>query len=172
MHFLIGLGILAGLVWFAFGAGAARAVVGAVLALPVLAILVFITGEATRGGPDDVPFGKLGHRVQVEQQPVAVRTAPRSDDDYAKRTDKERFRERDDQMVLDAAARGLDAARTDKERAMMEYYLARAASEAMDSAVAGVSWAAAVQSMCRAKHIANCTNDAAVAWKKRISDGE
>jgi hypothetical protein len=75
MHFLIGLGILAGLVWFAFGAGAARAVVGVVLALPVLAILIFITGEATRGGPDDVPFGKLGHRVTVDQpaqQPAYV----------------------------------------------------------------------------------------------------
>jgi hypothetical protein len=68
MHFLIGLGILAGLVWFVFGAGTARAVVGAVLALPVLAILIFVTGEVTRGGPDDVPFGKLGHRVHVEQQ--------------------------------------------------------------------------------------------------------
>ena len=31
MHFLIGLGILAGLVWFAFGAGAARAIVGVAL---------------------------------------------------------------------------------------------------------------------------------------------
>jgi len=72
MHFLIGLGILAGLVWFAFGAGAARAVVGVVLALPVLVILIFITGEATRGGPDDVPFGKLGHRVHVEQQQQLV----------------------------------------------------------------------------------------------------
>jgi hypothetical protein len=73
MHYLIGLGILAGLVWFAFGAGAARAIVGVVLAVPVLAILVFITGEATRGGPDDVPFGKLGHRVSVDQpQPAPV----------------------------------------------------------------------------------------------------
>ena len=37
MHFLIGLGILAGLVWFAFGAGAARVLVGAVL-LAIVAI--------------------------------------------------------------------------------------------------------------------------------------
>jgi hypothetical protein len=70
MHFLIGLGILGGLVWFAFGAGVARVVVGVVLAVPVLAILIFITGEATRGGPDDVPFGKLGHRVTVDQPPT------------------------------------------------------------------------------------------------------
>lgn len=65
---MIGLGILAGARWFAFGERAARVIVGVVLALPVLAILIFITGEATRGGPDDVPFGKLGQRVPVEQQ--------------------------------------------------------------------------------------------------------
>jgi predicted lipid-binding transport protein (Tim44 family) len=41
MHFLIGLGILAGLVWFAFGAGVARAIVGVVL-LAILAIAVFV----------------------------------------------------------------------------------------------------------------------------------
>ena len=52
--------------------GVARVVVGVVLAVPVLAILIFITGEATCRGPDDVPFGKLGHRVHVEQQQQPV----------------------------------------------------------------------------------------------------
>jgi hypothetical protein len=41
MHFLIGLGILAGLVWLAFGAGAARALVGVAL-LAVAAFFGFI----------------------------------------------------------------------------------------------------------------------------------
>jgi hypothetical protein len=41
MHFLIGLGILAGLVWFAFGAGAARGLVGVVL-LGIVAIALFV----------------------------------------------------------------------------------------------------------------------------------
>jgi hypothetical protein len=42
MHFLIGLGILAGLVWFTFGAGAARAVVGAALVL-VASFFIFVS---------------------------------------------------------------------------------------------------------------------------------
>jgi hypothetical protein len=37
MEFLIGLGILAGAIWFAFGARAARAVVGAVLVIGAMA---------------------------------------------------------------------------------------------------------------------------------------
>jgi predicted lipid-binding transport protein (Tim44 family) len=41
MHFLIGLGILGGLVWFAFGAGAARILVGVAL-LGVVAVFGFI----------------------------------------------------------------------------------------------------------------------------------
>jgi hypothetical protein len=41
MHFLIGLGILAGLVWFAFGARAARGLVGVVL-LAIVAVVVFV----------------------------------------------------------------------------------------------------------------------------------
>ena len=46
MHFLIGLGILAGLAWFAFGARAARAMVGVAL-LAVAAFFGFIFFVAT-----------------------------------------------------------------------------------------------------------------------------
>ena len=105
MHFLIGLGILAGLVWFAFGAGAARAIVGVVLALPVLAILVFITGEATRGGPDDVPFGKLGHRVYVEQQQPQASVEQKERD------------KRDNQAAAEQAERDKDVAAYRAKRA-------------------------------------------------------
>jgi hypothetical protein len=42
MHFLVGLVIVIGLVGFAFGAGAARNVVRAVLSLAVLAVLAFV----------------------------------------------------------------------------------------------------------------------------------
>jgi hypothetical protein len=42
MHFIVGFGVLAGLIWFAFGATAARVVVGAVLILPVLLVLFVI----------------------------------------------------------------------------------------------------------------------------------
>jgi hypothetical protein len=46
MHFLIGLGILAGLVWFAFGAGAARILVGAALlgVVAVFGLLIVVAG--------------------------------------------------------------------------------------------------------------------------------
>lgn len=37
MHYLIGLGILAGAIWFAFGERAARVIVGAVLVIGALA---------------------------------------------------------------------------------------------------------------------------------------
>ena len=39
MEFLIGLGILAGIIWFAFGVKTARALVGGVLISGVLAFL-------------------------------------------------------------------------------------------------------------------------------------
>lgn len=42
MHFLIGLGILAGLVWFAFSAGAARVLVGIVLLAIVVIFVVAV----------------------------------------------------------------------------------------------------------------------------------
>jgi hypothetical protein len=46
MHFLIGLGILAALVWFAFGAGAARTLVGAALlgVVALFGLLVVVAG--------------------------------------------------------------------------------------------------------------------------------
>jgi hypothetical protein len=106
MHFLIGLGILAGLVWFAFGARVARIFVGVALALPVLAVLIFITGELTRGGPDDVPFGKLGHRVHVEQQqrpPASVEQKERD--------------KRDSQAAAEQAERDKDVAAYRAKRA-------------------------------------------------------
>jgi hypothetical protein len=106
MHFLIGLGILAGLAWFAFGASAARAIVGVVLTLPVLAILIFITGEATRGGPDDVPFGKLGHRVHVEQQQQPQASVEQKERDI-----------RDSQAAAEQAERDKDVAEYRAKRA-------------------------------------------------------
>jgi hypothetical protein len=60
MHFLIGLGILAGLVWFAFGASAARAIVGVAL-LAVAAFFGFIFFVAAV----DI------HRQSVEQAAAA-----------------------------------------------------------------------------------------------------
>jgi hypothetical protein len=56
MHFLIGLGILTGLAWFAFGTGAARALVGAIL----LGTLLIFGGVAVIAGIDM-------HRQSVEQ---------------------------------------------------------------------------------------------------------
>lgn len=58
MHFLVGLGILAGLVWFAFGAGAARtarALVCIVLAIPV----AVVSGTALAGMVKTQHVGKL-----------------------------------------------------------------------------------------------------------------
>jgi hypothetical protein len=42
MHFLIGLGILAGLVWFAFSAEAARGLIGAVLLAALAVVVLFV----------------------------------------------------------------------------------------------------------------------------------
>jgi hypothetical protein len=67
MHIIIGFVALGALVAFAFGRRALQIFVAIGLGVPALIVLVFIVGEVTRGGPDDIPFGKLGHRVTVEQ---------------------------------------------------------------------------------------------------------
>lgn len=48
MHFLIGLGLLAALVWFAFGAGPARAIVGVAL-LAVAAFFLYVMYRIVSG---------------------------------------------------------------------------------------------------------------------------
>ena len=50
MHFIVCLGILAGRVWFAFGAGPVRTLVGI-----VLAILVAVSSNAAHAGPNLKP---------------------------------------------------------------------------------------------------------------------
>jgi hypothetical protein len=75
MHFLIGFIAVAVLIAFVFGRRAAQVFVVIGLGVPALIILTIIIGEATRGGPDDVPFGKLGHRSSLNttvEQPVSA----------------------------------------------------------------------------------------------------
>jgi hypothetical protein len=75
MHIIIGFGVVAAIIAFAFGQRALQVFVAICLGVPALFVLFIIAGEVTRGGPDDVPFGKMGHRVSVEQ-PVAAYVAP------------------------------------------------------------------------------------------------
>lgn len=70
MHFVIGFVALGALIGLAFGRRALQVFVAIGLGVPALIVLTLIIGEVTRGGPDDVPFGKLGHRVTVEQPPT------------------------------------------------------------------------------------------------------
>ena len=66
MHFLIGLGILAGLVWFAFGAGAARALIGVVL-LAVVAFFAFVAAMVIwPDGPPGSPGYKAAHQHEAK----------------------------------------------------------------------------------------------------------
>ncbi|TWB89295.1 hypothetical protein FBZ93_11610 [Bradyrhizobium macuxiense] len=163
MHFLVGLGILAGLVWFAFGTGPARILVGAALLVAVtfFGFIVYVAMLDGHRQSVEQPASAVPELGSPEHKAVVGRT-PASDDDYSKRAD----REYDDQMVLNAVERALDAVRTDADRASLEDALARAASSAMNSAIVKTGELGAVQAMCRAKHIANCTYDAAVAYKK------
>lgn len=89
MHFLIGLGILAGLVWFAFGAGTARVFVGIVLAIPVLLALFFATGELTRG-LDGVVFSKLYKSDEIARHELEQERVNRDAAEQAKRAERER----------------------------------------------------------------------------------
>jgi len=47
MHVIAAIGFISGLMWFAFGLGAARAFVGAILVLGALAVLILVGIAAT-----------------------------------------------------------------------------------------------------------------------------
>ncbi|WP_027518042.1 hypothetical protein [Bradyrhizobium sp. WSM1417] len=105
MHFLIGLGILAGFVWFAFGAGTARVFVGIVLAIPVLLGLFFVTGELTRG-LDGVAFSKLYKADAVAMREIEQERAERD----AELAEEQARREAEAKANRDAEARRVELA--------------------------------------------------------------
>jgi hypothetical protein len=64
MHFLIGLGIVAGLAWFAFGAGTARAIVGVAL----LGVVAFFALVAAMVIWPDGPPGSPGYKAAYQHE--------------------------------------------------------------------------------------------------------
>lgn len=109
--------MLAGLVWFAFGAGTARVFVGIVLAIPVLLALFFVTGELTRG-LDGVVFSKLYKSDEVARHEIAQERLTRDAEEWAKQAEREK-----EQRAAEAEQRRREA---ENERQLKAAYFAAA----------------------------------------------